>query len=352
LLPFYEAMRALGLKHFLINDERCGAFASDAYARVTNRPGVCDATLGPGATNLVTALVESLNAGIPQVAIIGDANRDHAWKNMTQEARQTEILKPAVKELIRVEGTKRIPELVRRAFAVATSGRPGPVVLDVPEDVCHGEHEFDAADFWVDDATLKAQARRTRPDPQELERAAKIIAKAERPLLLVGGGIHISEAYDALLALAENFGIPVAHTMSGKGAIACSHPLSGRAVRTLFAHRQRSGRRLRRADCGRLQARRDPDAPLSADPAGKTADPHRYPSRGDRPHHAHRCGAGGGRAARIARSRGRDERRRYCAGEAPALVRRGAVAHEGVGGGRCREAPVGREADQRRPPDG
>ena len=226
LLPFYEAMRALGLRHFLINDERCGAFASDAYARVTNRPGVCDATLGPGATNLVTALVESLNAGMPLISIVGDANRDHAWKNMTQEARQVEILKPAVKELIRVEGTKRIPELVRRAFAVATSGRPGPVVLDVPEDVCHGEHDFDAADFWVDEGTLKAQARRTRPDPEELERAAAIIAKAERPLLLVGGGIHISEGYDALLALAEGFGIPVAHTMSGKGAIACTHPLS------------------------------------------------------------------------------------------------------------------------------
>jgi acetolactate synthase I/II/III large subunit len=226
LLPFYEAMRALGLRHFLINDERCGAFASDSYARVTNRPGVCDATLGPGATNLVTALVESFNAGIPQVAIIGDANRDHAWKNMTQEARQVDILRPAVKEVIRIEATKRIPELVRRAFAVATSGRPGPVVLDVPEDVCHGEHDFDAADFWVDEGTLKAQARRTRPDPAELERAAALIAKAERPLLLVGGGIHISEGYDALLALAEGFGIPVAHTMSGKGAIACTHPLS------------------------------------------------------------------------------------------------------------------------------
>jgi len=187
---------------------------------------VCDATLGPGATNLVTALVESLNAGMPQIAIVGDANRDHAWKNMTQEARQVEILRPAVKELIRVEATRRIPELLRRAFAVATSGRPGPVVLDVPEDVCHGEHDFDAADFWVDEGTLKAQARRTRPDPDELERAAKIIAKAERPLLLVGGGIHISEGYDALLALAEGFGIPVAHTMSGKGAIACTHPLS------------------------------------------------------------------------------------------------------------------------------
>src|ERR1043165_7608095 len=98
LLPFYEAMRALGLKHFLINDERCGAFAADAYARVTNKPGICDGTLGPGATNLVTALIESCNAGIPQVVLIGGANREHAGKNMTQEARQLEILRPAVKE--------------------------------------------------------------------------------------------------------------------------------------------------------------------------------------------------------------------------------------------------------------
>src|SRR5881275_3549362 len=172
LLPFYDALGQLGMRHFLINDERCGAFAADAYARVTNRPGICDGTLGPGATNLVTGLVESLNGGIPVVAIAGNTNRAHSWKNMTQECRQTEILKPAVKELIRVETTGRVPELVRRAFAVATSGRPGPVVLDVPEDVCHGEHDFDAADFWVDNAVLKAQARRTRADPQELERAA------------------------------------------------------------------------------------------------------------------------------------------------------------------------------------
>ena len=226
LLPFYEAVRALGLKHCLINDERCGAFASDAYARVTNRPGVCDGTLGPGATNLVTGLIESLNAGIPQVVLVGDSNRDHAWKNMTQEARQVEVLRPAVKEVIRVEKTKRIPELVRRAFAVATSGRPGPVVLDVPEDVCHGEHDFDVADFWFDPGTLQAQARRTRPDPTELLRAAAIISKAERPLFLVGGGIHISQAYGVLQDLAEAQGIPVAHTMSGKGSICCLHPLS------------------------------------------------------------------------------------------------------------------------------
>src|SRR5690606_24844947 len=79
LLPFYDAVAQLGLQHFLVNDERCGAFAADAWARVTNRPGVCDGTLGPGATNLVTALVESLNAGVPVVAIAGDTHRAHSW---------------------------------------------------------------------------------------------------------------------------------------------------------------------------------------------------------------------------------------------------------------------------------
>src|SRR5487761_2471735 len=132
LLPFYDAIGLVGLNHHLINDERCGAFAADAYARVTNRPGICDGTLGPGATNLVTGLVESLNGGIPIIAI-------------------------------------------------ATSGRPGPVLLDVPEDVCHGTHDFASEDFVVDEATLRAPARRIRPDRADLERAAKLIAKAKRP---------------------------------------------------------------------------------------------------------------------------------------------------------------------------
>lgn len=226
LLPFYGALEGLGLTHHLINDERCAAKACDAYARVTGRPGVCDATLGPGATNLVTGLVESLNAGIPQVVLIGDANRAHAHKNMTQEAKQVEILRPAVKELIRIEDGNRIPELVRRAFAIATSGRPGPVILDVPEDVCHGTFEYSAADFAVDPATLQIPARRIRPDAAELARAASLIAGAQRPLILAGGGVHLSQAYAALQAFAEAQNIPVAHTMSGKGGLACTHPLS------------------------------------------------------------------------------------------------------------------------------
>jgi acetolactate synthase-1/2/3 large subunit len=226
LLPFYDALNQLGLRHFLVNDERSGAFSADAYARVTNRPGICDGTLGPGATNLVTGLVEALNAGTPMIAFAGDTQRAHSWKNMTQECRQTEILRPAVKELIRVELTSRIPELLRRAFAIATSGRPGPVLVDVPEDVCHGEHEFTGDDFTIDAATLAAPSRRIRPGRDEVARAAALLAGAKRPLLLVGGGIHLSQAHDALLTFAEALNVPVAHTMSGKGAIACTHPLS------------------------------------------------------------------------------------------------------------------------------
>src|SRR5438034_9639647 len=226
LLPFYDALAQLGMRHFLINDERCGAFAAEAYARVTKRPGVCDVTLGPGATNLVTGLIEGLNAGTPIIALAGDTNRAHSWKNMTQECRQAEILRPAVKELIRVEMTSRVPELLRRAFAVATSGRPGPVLLDVPEDVCHGEHDFAPEDFAIDPATLAAPSRRVRPARADTEAAARLIAGAKRPLLLVGGGIHLSLAYAALELFAETNAIPVAHTMSGKGSIACTHPLS------------------------------------------------------------------------------------------------------------------------------
>lgn len=226
LLPFYEACRLLGLQHTLINDERSGAFAADAYAKVTNRPGCVDATLGPGATNLVTGLVESFNAGIPIIAIVGDATREHATKNMTQETRQLEILRPIVKEVIRIEVLKRIPEHLRRAFAVATSGRPGPVVIDVPEDIAHGEHDFDASDFWIDPATTQALGRRFRPASQDTARAVALIEKSERPLILAGGGVHISQAYAAVARLSETHGIPVAHTMSGKGAIACTSPLS------------------------------------------------------------------------------------------------------------------------------
>lgn len=226
-LPFYDATRRLGMKHFLINDERAAVFIADAYSKASGgRVGLADATLGPGATNLATGLVEALNAGTPMVVIVGDTNRDHSWKNMTQESRQTEILRPACKELIRVERIHRIPELIRRAFTVATSGRPGPVVVDVPEDIAHDTFEFDEAEFVVDAAHESAPAIRCRPAREDAEKAAALIAGARRPIILAGGGVHLSGAPDALARFAEDLNIPVAHTLTGKGAIACSAPLN------------------------------------------------------------------------------------------------------------------------------
>ena len=226
LLPFYDAARRLGLRHHLINDERAGVFAADAYAKVSGRVGLADATLGPGATNLVTGLVEALNAGTPMVVLVGDSHRLHSWKNMTQESRQTEILRPAAKELIRIERVERIPELMRRAFAVATSGRPGPVVVDVPEDICHATLPFEDEDFSANPAHEAAPALRCRPDRASTARAAALLAEARRPLVLAGGGVHISGAADVLTEFARACAIPVAHTMTGKGAIACTDPLS------------------------------------------------------------------------------------------------------------------------------
>jgi acetolactate synthase-1/2/3 large subunit len=226
LLPYYEGIRALGMHHILINDERSGAFAADAAARIIGRAGVCDATLGPGATNLATALAESYNAGVPIVAITGDAHRDFASRNMTQEVPQCQMLAPVAKDVIRIESAERIPELMSRAFALACAGRPGPVVVDVPEDVSHMEIEIPGSALSSNLAPNRVPGYRCRPDEGDVERAAALIAKARRPMILAGGGVHLSGAHEALRSLAEAHDIPVAHTLSGKGSIACTHPLS------------------------------------------------------------------------------------------------------------------------------
>ncbi len=226
LLPFYDAARRLGLSHHLINDERAAIFAADAYAKVTGKVGLSDATLGPGATNLVTGLVEALNAGTPMVVLAGDTHREHSWKNMTQESRQVDILRPACKEIIRVEVISRIPELMRRAFAVATSGRPGPVVVDVPEDIAHDTYEFDEAEFHGNPRHRGIPALRCRPASHDIAKAAELLAGAKRPVILAGGGVHLSGAAEELTRFARSLNLPVAHTLTGKGAIPCSDGLS------------------------------------------------------------------------------------------------------------------------------
>ncbi|WP_439589114.1 thiamine pyrophosphate-binding protein [Hydrogenophaga sp.] len=226
VLPLYEAARKLNMPHHLIHDERNAVFVADAYAKVSGRVGLADATVGPGATNMLTALAEALNAGSPVVCVVGDTHRDHSWKNMTQESRQVEVLRPMCKELIRVESIKRIPELMRRAFAVATTGRPGPVVVDVPEDIMHDTHDFAEEEFTVNAVYESAPALRSRPDGASIARAVELLAAANHPIILAGGGVHLSGAAQALTDFARATNIPVAHTLTGKGAIPCVDPLS------------------------------------------------------------------------------------------------------------------------------
>lgn len=227
VLPYYDALAHQNqIRHVLIRDEKHGAFAADGYARIANRPAVADATLGPGATNLVSGAAESFGASLPMILLTGEVNSALAGRGATQESDQVGMLKPTVKASITVHCIERVPELVRRAHSIATGGRPGPVNLNVPEEVCHGTFDFPDDDFYADPSAMEASARRPRPDPKDVDNAAALIRDAKNPVMLVGGGVHLSKAYSELSEFVELTGMPVAYTISGKGALADNHPLT------------------------------------------------------------------------------------------------------------------------------
>lgn len=230
-LPYYDALaRQSDIRHILIRDEKHGAFAADAYARVKNRPAVADATLGPGATNLVSGAAESYGASIPLILLTAEVNGLIATRGATQESDQRGMLAPTSRLTVELDRIERIPELVRRAVSVANGGRPGPVHLNVREEVFHGEHDFADDELYADPGSTLACGRRPRPDPQLVDRAAVVLAAAERPVLLAGGGIHLSGAYAEVERIAELMGMPVVTTISGKGSLSEAHPLAAGIV--------------------------------------------------------------------------------------------------------------------------
>lgn len=236
-LPYYDALaRQEQVRHILIRDEKHGAFAADGYARVRNRPAVADATLGPGATNLISGAAESFGASVPLILLTGEVNSSIAGRGATQESDQLGMLRPTCKDVISVTKIERIPELMRRAFSVATAGRPGPVNLNIPEEVFHAAYDFSPSDFFADSDAVLVGGRRVRPDAQMVERAAALINAAERPVAILGGGIHLSAAYDEVAQFADQTGMPIATTISGKGALAEIQPMAvglcGRYSRT------------------------------------------------------------------------------------------------------------------------
>jgi len=219
----FLATPEFGIRQVTYRTENAGAVMADAYARISRKVGVVTAQNGPAATLLVPGLAESLTASIPVVALVQEVDRRAADKNAFQELNQLDLFKGVSKWLRRIGTSDRIDDYVDMAFTAATTGRPGPAVLLVPYDL-------------INESSVAASARsenlghypidRTLADPARIERAADLLAQAERPLIYAGGGVHSSGAHDALAALQESAHLPVATTTMGKGSVAEGHPLS------------------------------------------------------------------------------------------------------------------------------
>ena len=208
--------------------EQMAAHAADGYFRVTHKPGLVLTHLGPGITNATTGVANAALDSSALVVISGDIPSQHFGRDAHQEfkmhgdATQYEIYKPFVKRAWRVHRTEALPGILARAFAIATSGRPGPVLVDVPMDLFSRRAEVDIPQM----AAHMFSGQRMRGDEQLIERAVKLLVEAERPLIYVGGGVILSEASQQVAPLAEALGAPVAYSLMGKGALSDDHPLA------------------------------------------------------------------------------------------------------------------------------
>ncbi len=233
-LALYDAIldREPGLRHVLVRDERSAAYAADGYARVTGRAGVCDATVGPGAAKLPSGLGEALGASVPVVALVSELPArlaPHRYRSAASQALdQAALLAAVTKWQATVPDAATLPALVRQAFREATTGRPGPVALFLPQDVLDGPVGGDTGQAGLGGSLRFGgfPAFRPAPDPADLAAAAAVLQGAERPFVLAGGGVLHSGAGTELTALAEALSAAVGTTLSGKGAIAEDHPLS------------------------------------------------------------------------------------------------------------------------------
>ena len=208
--------------------EQQAGHAADGYFRVTHKPGVLMTHLGPGLTNAVTGIANAALDSSALVVITGDIPTQHFGRDAHQgftmhaDASQYELCRPFVKRAWRTHSVEALPRILSQAFAVATTGRPGPVMVDVPMDLFSRR-----ADVQIPDIESRlSKGKRIRGDLLDIERAVKLLIQAERPLIYAGGGVILSEAWDRVTALAEAVGAPVAYSLMGKGSISDAHPLS------------------------------------------------------------------------------------------------------------------------------
>ncbi len=222
-LPLYDAMPQYpGIRHILCRHEQGAAHAADGYARVTGRPGVAFATSGPGATNLVTGIASAHMDSIPMVLITGQVGRPAIGSDAFQETDITGITLPITKHNYLVMSASDIPRVIKEAFHIAGTGRPGPVLVDIPKDVFAEEAEY------IVPATVSLPGYKPTLDghPNQIRKAVKLINKAERPVILAGHGNIISHSYDELRELAEKAQIPVITTLLGISSFPEDHVLS------------------------------------------------------------------------------------------------------------------------------
>ncbi len=224
ILPLYGAMPEYPqLRHILVRHEQAAAMAADGYARVTGKVGVCMATSGPGATNLVTGIASAQMDSIPIVAITGQVPRAAIGKDAFQETDMTGITLPVTKHNYLVMSAAEIPQAIKNAFYIASTGRPGPVLIDIPKDVLLNEQ----AEFsYPDDFDLPGYKPTMDGHPSQIQKAAQLIGEAQRPLILAGHGIIISRAYEEVLELAERAQIPVVTTLLGISSFPSDHFLN------------------------------------------------------------------------------------------------------------------------------
>ncbi len=221
ILPTYDALYDSSIRHILVRHEQCAAHAADGYARASGKVGVCMATSGPGATNLVTGIATAYMDSSPIVAITGQVPRNMIGRDAFQEADIIGIVTPITKYNFQIRSPHDIPIVVKQAFRVASSGRPGPVLIDFPVDVQKEEADVNL-ELEVDIAGYRPTSD---PHPLQVKRAAELLLNAERPIILAGGGVILSNASEELIELSEYLSIPVAVTLMGKGAFPENHPL-------------------------------------------------------------------------------------------------------------------------------
>ncbi len=220
-MPIFDALVDSKIKLILVRHEQGATHMADGYARSSGRPGVVLVTSGPGATNCVTGLLTALMDSVPMIVLTGQTITSMLGKDAFQEADVTGITYPVVKHSYLVKNANDIPRVMKEAFFIATTGRPGPVLIDLPKDVTQGP----CSAGFVDEVKLPGYHVPGRAEPELLEKTAAYFAKSRKPLLYVGHGAVLANAGPAIMRLAERLQAPIANTLLGKGACPEDHPL-------------------------------------------------------------------------------------------------------------------------------